>query len=153
MYYIFICFNICFFSKKKVYSFRKIINIKKFLCWKNIKNFNFHKLNGSKKLVNKTILFIVIICLTYSLINFKKRNFKLYFVDVGQGDCCIIQVEGKNIIIDSGEGNSELYDYGKNVVFQHLLKLGIKKLDYVVFSHMDSDHARRFNVYFTKYES
>lgn len=85
-------------------------------------------------------LLCIVIVITY-LYLIGTEDFKLYFVDVGQGDCTIIKTQNKNLIIDGGEGNSDKYDYGKNVILQHLLKLGIKRIDYMIFSHFDSDHA------------
>lgn len=66
---------------------------------------------------------------------------KIYFIDVGQGDCTfIITPYGKRILIDGGEGNSDKYDYGEKVVFPYLLDRGIKRIDYIIASHADSDH-------------
>lgn len=60
----------------------------------------------------------------------------------GQGDCTIIRTKyNKAILIDSGEGNSEKYDYGKSVVLPYLLAHHISKIDYLILSHFDSDHA------------
>ena len=70
------------------------------------------------------------------------RNLKIYFIDVGQGDSClIITPQNKKILIDGGEGNSEKYDKGKNVVFPYLLDRRINKIDYLVISHFDNDHV------------
>ena len=67
--------------------------------------------------------------------------FQINFVDVGQGDCTYIKTfSGKNIIIDGGEGNTEKYDYGENVVLPYLLDRNVKKIDYLIISHADSDH-------------
>lgn len=86
------------------------------------------------------IAFILIIVL---IVNLDKFNFnlKVYFVDVGQGDCTLIITPfGKKILIDGGEGNSDKYDYGRKVLFPYLLDRGINRIDYLVVSHADSDH-------------
>ncbi|WP_252246865.1 ComEC/Rec2 family competence protein [Clostridium sp. ZBS4] len=57
---------------------------------------------------------------------------KIHYIDVGQGDSELIQVDGKNILIDAGNNDSMAYNY--------LKKLGIKKLDYVMATHPHSDH-------------
>ena len=57
------------------------------------------------------------------------------FVDVGQGDCEIVQFpDGRNIIIDGGtnETSSELVNAIKSY--------GIKRFDYVVATHPHEDH-------------
>lgn len=166
-YYFIICIMLYYYFNNKLKVFRKIVIIKNVLkkCLNNIKNnrkifFDNIKISINKfvqkkeKYILKYIAIFLVGIISIGLVrNTLNPNLKLYFVDVGQGDCSIIQVEGKNIIIDAGEGNSDSYDYGKNVVFQHLLKLGINKIDYMIFSHMDSDHARWINSYFRKHES
>ena len=69
---------------------------------------------------------------------------KIHFVDVGQGDCTIICTPaGKNILIDGG-GNQDAdkYDVGEKILLPYLLDRKIKKLDYIMVSHFDSDHVR-----------
>lgn len=91
-------------------------------------------------IVKKLFIFITIIILI-SQINIIDFKLKIYFLDVGQGDCTLIRTPyGKNIIIDGGDGNSDKYDYGEKVVYPYLLDRRIKKIDYLVASHADSDH-------------
>ena len=72
----------------------------------------------------------------------------------GQVDCSLIRTRyNKVILIDSGEGHSEKYDYGENVVLPYLLSHKISKIDYLVLSHFDLDHAGRSLLYLRKYES
>ncbi|MCR5522495.1 MAG: MBL fold metallo-hydrolase [Clostridia bacterium] len=58
----------------------------------------------------------------------------VYFIDVGEGDCSLIVCDGKTMLIDSGERAS--YDS----VAMTLDSLGISRLDYIVATHMHSDH-------------
>lgn len=68
----------------------------------------------------------------YSLI---PKNLKIYFIDVGQGDSClIITPKNKRILIDGGNGNP-------NVLLSYLLDRQIKTIDYILISHFDSDHC------------
>lgn len=105
-------------------------------CFKNI--FNFLKRN-----FNKIIIIVVIIILSfYVLENLieKDRGINIYFIDVGQGDCTYIETkERKKVLIDGG-GN-EGYDIGENILKAYFLKRGIKKLDYIIISHLDYDHV------------
>ena len=88
----------------------------------------------------KLLSIAVCISLVVNIFNFKSRKFVLYFVDVGQGDCTlIITEENKKILIDGG-GNSNS-DVGKNILVPYLLDRGIMKLDYIIVSHFDYDHA------------
>jgi competence protein ComEC len=70
-----------------------------------------------------------------------KDEMLLNFVDVRQGDCCLIRYAGKNILIDSG-GSDDNYDVGKNILLPYLLTKKITKIDYAFVSHMDSDHCK-----------
>ncbi len=124
-------------SVRKRFYFLKIISSKKFL------KKEFEKLKKKIIFIKRyiLILFIVITIITFQ-INLKSGlTFQINFVDVGQGDCTYIKTFfGKNIIIDGGEGNTGGYDYGENVVLPYLLDRGVKKIDYLIISHADSDH-------------
>lgn len=62
---------------------------------------------------------------------------KIYFVDVGQGDCTIIQFpDDTNMIIDGGNTTSETLTQ----VLRYVNALKIKKFDYLLLTHPDSDH-------------
>ncbi|MBQ7410269.1 MAG: ComEC/Rec2 family competence protein [Clostridia bacterium] len=102
---------------------------------------NLEKMILKKKIISSIInIFFVIFILIFILISINS-SLKIYFIDVGQGDCTVIQTpNNKNIIIDGGEGNTDKYDYGENVVLPYLLDRGITKIDYLIISHCDSDH-------------
>lgn len=61
-------------------------------------------------------------------------DMKVTFLDVGQGDCTVIQTEGHQMVIDTGNN-----DQGERVV-SFLEENGIEKLDYLIFTHPDADH-------------
>ena len=93
-----------------------------------------NKVNINKFLSISLILIIVfnIFSFFYSVI---PKDLKIYFIDVGQGDSClIITPNNKNILIDGGEGEPE-------VLLSYLLDRKIKTLDYIMISHFDSDHC------------
>lgn len=56
------------------------------------------------------------------------------FLSVGQGDCAVISVCGKTYIVDAGP------QY-ESVLKTYLLYRGIRRIDGVFLSHMDSDHS------------
>lgn len=94
----------------------------------------------TKKPAFKLILGIIIIAVIY-FANYNPElpvadnNLVVRFVDVGQGDCEIVQFpDGRNIIIDGGtnETSSELVNAIKSY--------GIKRFDYVVATHPHEDH-------------
>lgn len=94
---------------------------------------------------NKLKIFIILLFVLILLFVFSKipKSLKIYFIDVGQGDSCLmITPTNKKILIDSG--GSESYDIGKNTLFPYLLDRGITKIDYVLISHFDTDHCKGF---------
>lgn len=58
----------------------------------------------------------------------------VHYFDVGQGDSTLIQVNGKNMIIDSGSRTAE------NKIIKYLNNLNIKKIDYLISTHPHEDH-------------
>ncbi|MCB2289482.1 MBL fold metallo-hydrolase [Clostridium sp. CS001] len=63
-----------------------------------------------------------------------ENNIVTHFIDVGQGDCTLIQVNNKNLLIDSGTPDS------KESVIRYLKNNNIKNLDYVIATHPHDDH-------------
>ena len=65
-------------------------------------------------------------------------GFSAHVLDVGEGDCIFIRFpDGKNMLIDSGDKDSEISDY----VVGFLDDYGVEKIDYLLITHPDSDHA------------
>jgi competence protein ComEC len=70
-----------------------------------------------------------------------RDNSDMVFVDVGQGDCIHVRTEsGQNILIDGG--GSANYDVGKKTLLPYLLKNGVSHLDYVIVTHLHTDHFK-----------
>jgi competence protein ComEC len=63
-----------------------------------------------------------------------ENNMVTHFIDVGQGDCILIQVNNKNLLIDSGTSDS------KERVIKYLKNNNISKLDYIIATHPHDDH-------------
>lgn len=84
----------------------------------------------------------------------KTKNLYVYFFDVGQGDGAFIRTpNGKNILIDGGQGANEYdsFDAGKSVIIPFLIRKKIKKIHYVVASHAHNDHIGGLNSIMKKY--
>lgn len=60
--------------------------------------------------------------------------FDVIFVDVGQGECSIIQCDGESMVIDASTRTKGTDVQGA------LFKLGVDQLDFVVATHPDRDH-------------
>jgi len=58
----------------------------------------------------------------------------VHFIDVGQGDCELVEAQGHFLLIDGGERGSE------DRVVKYLRAQGVEALDYVVATHPHSDH-------------
>ncbi|WP_165000318.1 DNA internalization-related competence protein ComEC/Rec2 [Anaerophilus nitritogenes] len=66
---------------------------------------------------------------------------KINFVDVGQGDCILIQTPmHKNILIDGGGSLRKEIDIGENIVVPYLRRNGIGKIHMMFVSHAHKDH-------------
>ncbi|HHU07307.1 MAG TPA: DUF4131 domain-containing protein [Clostridiaceae bacterium] len=64
-----------------------------------------------------------------------ERN-EVWFLDVGQGDCCLLQISDKIVLIDGGER-----DQGYYTVMPFLRYRGIDKIDIAIVTHGHSDHC------------
>ena len=61
-------------------------------------------------------------------------SMEIHMIDVGQADSILIMVPGCNLLFDAGK------DSKATEVIDYLDELGVTKLDYVIFTHADSDH-------------
>ena len=89
------------------------------------------------------VIFIIIIISIYFISNLIPSSLRIYFVDVGQGDCTLIQTpNNKNILIDGGGSEFGSFDVGESILLPYLLDRRITTIDYMFISHFDSDHIR-----------
>ncbi len=73
------------------------------------------------------------------------RNFKITFLDVGQGDSAVIEFPDKKVmVIDGGGIFSETFDIGRAVLAPYLWDRGIYTIDYLVLTHPQLDHVGGF---------
>ncbi len=65
-------------------------------------------------------------------------EFRMTVLDVGQGQCILLQADGKNYLIDcGGDSDTESAD----IAAETLLSQGIARLDGIIVTHFDRDHA------------
>ncbi|MBR3153278.1 MAG: DNA internalization-related competence protein ComEC/Rec2 [Clostridia bacterium] len=86
------------------------------------------------------IVFLIIIVVVNNVCFIVFKPFTISFIDVGQGDSCLIQTRSNKVILVDG-GGLENYDIGKNVLLPYLLNKRIWKIDYIIVSHFDFDHV------------
>ncbi len=70
---------------------------------------------------------------------------QIHFIDVGQGDSALIRTSAGDILIDTGDNATE------DALKAYLDGCGVKDLEYVVFTHPDSDHIAGGDVVLENY--
>ena len=92
------------------------------------------------------ILFIITLCcfIPWSLWNYKHKNTADWWVevfDVGQGLAVLVKSEGKTLLYDTGPRYPSGFSTANAEIVPYFIANAIKKLDYLVISHSDMDHA------------
>lgn len=76
-----------------------------------------------------------------------RNDFCLSVLDVGQGQCIVLQSEGKVYLVDCGSYSDS---YAADQAAGHLLSQGINRVDGVILTHFDSDHAGGVSLLLTR---
>ena len=104
-----------------------------------------------KHLIIFTLL--LLLCFFSSLLTKKFNSFKVnpnlmyvHYINVDQGDAILIQVNNKNLLIDSGPKSH------KKQLVKFLNDLNISKLDYVIATHPHEDHIGNMNTVLNSYK-
>ncbi len=84
-------------------------------------------------------------CLLVPVLSFTPQrpapgNWRLLAFDVGQGGAVLLQTQTHDVLFDTGPRQGA-NDAGTRTILPNLRALGVRKLDSVVVSHADSDHA------------
>lgn len=92
------------------------------------------------------LLALIFLIISPYIINvFPCNKLTINFIDVGQGDSMLIETPfHKTILIDGGGSETGSFDVGEKTLIPYLLDKGIMKIDYIMFSHFDTDHCQRF---------
>ncbi|MGN0145239.1 MAG: ComEC/Rec2 family competence protein [Clostridium sp.] len=99
----------------------------------------------SKKYLVFLFMFICIFKLSSYYINMISKEkinpnyMYIHYINVDQGDAILVQVNNKNLLIDSGPKTH------KKQLMKYLLSLGISNLDYVIATHPHDDHIGNMN--------
>lgn len=63
---------------------------------------------------------------------------RMHFLNVGEGDCAIIELpDGKVLMVDGGNGS----EHTSTTIIRYLNALKIDTIDYLMVTHADSDHC------------
>ena len=65
-------------------------------------------------------------------------NYRVGVLDVGQGQCIVLQSRGSTFLVDCGGGRDEA---AADMAAEHLLSQGITRVDGLILTHYDRDHA------------
>ncbi len=98
------------------------------------------------KLFTKPVLISISVLTLVFLLSFIRipgRNLEIIFFDVQNADCIMLKTpQNKYIMIDTGKSG---YNGGKSqaefIVTKYMKDNGIKKLDFIIVTHFDNDHA------------
>ncbi|MHA6483695.1 ComEC/Rec2 family competence protein [Paenibacillus sp. strain BS8-2] len=109
---------------------------------------------GRRKLVIIVALLLGLIVYAFEPAKFDRHAY-VSFLDVGQGDSALITTSsGRHILVDGGGTMSyrkpgeewrerkDPFEVGRKVVVPLLMKRGVKEIDILVMTHLDSDHIR-----------
>lgn len=100
------------------------------------------KMEIGKREIFAAVLMIANIMVWDGIFHDGDKTLKVTFLDVGQGDSCLLQFPaGENILIDgSSGGEEEKFDIGKSVIAPYLWNQGIYRIDAVIVTHFHEDH-------------
>lgn len=81
---------------------------------------------------------LLCIAIVMSYVEPRLDNFRISVLDVGQGQCILIQSNGRNYMVDCGGDSAEK---AADEAARTLLCQGITHLDGLILTHYDKDHA------------
>ncbi|MBA7492688.1 ComE operon protein 3 [subsurface metagenome] len=103
----------------------------------------FYKKILSPKIKKKTTLIVLSVILLIIIVQvfYPADNLKVNFINVGEGDCILIEAPNKiNILIDGGGTPQSNFDVGNKIVIPYLRRKGINKINLLVLTHPHLDH-------------
>jgi competence protein ComEC len=68
-------------------------------------------------------------------------DLRVLVLDVGQGTAIVVQVDSKTLVYDTGASFSDNFDAGSGIISPYLRSQAVTKIDKLVVSHNDLDHA------------
>lgn len=84
------------------------------------------------------IVFTFLLTQLFSWIEPIRDDFRVTMLDVGQGQSILLQSDGKTFLVDCGGDDDE---DAADVTAEALLSQGISRLDGIIVTHFDADHA------------
>ncbi len=120
------------FNLFQIFSFWGLILILTFYIQKNF----------SKKYLIYFLSLLAIFLMSFIKIDNFKQNLEIMMFDVQNADCFLIKTPNKKyIMIDSAKSGIRGFDDAKNIINPYLRNERIRKIDYLIITHFDSDHS------------
>ncbi|NQZ86253.1 MAG: DNA internalization-related competence protein ComEC/Rec2 [Colwellia sp.] len=94
-----------------------------------------------KKTMLIAVLFIFPLTSFYLEHQKKNNDWQVNVLDVGQGLSVVIERNGQVILYDTGASYPSGFNLAESVIFPYFQYRGIEKIDYLILSHADNDHA------------
>jgi competence protein ComEC len=96
-----------------------------------------------KKAALAVMILIALLDFSYwGIRGYAEQGMRVTFLDVGQGDCTLVEFpRGKTMLIDGGGFYGD-FDVGEKVIAPLLWERRILKIDYLVLSHPQPDHYK-----------
>ncbi len=92
--------------------------------------------------MKKTLLLFLTVLMIFCLLSCKEdaplsedSRLEVHFIDVGQADAALLICDGETMLIDGGNAEDS------SLMYAYLKRLGVKRLDYVVATHLHEDHV------------
>lgn len=107
---------------------------------RSLKNNLSKEYNTSKRIVVTGLMTFT----SFLIIAYKPREFSINMLDIGQGDCFVVN-DGNNDIYISDCGSTTVQNVGKTRLLPFLKSKGWGRVDTIFISHMDKDHVNGVN--------
>lgn len=103
--------------------------------------------------IKKVLAVLVIPAIAFHFHTYVHQDVKIAFVNVGQGDCIVIELPHRQqiVVIDAGgllrfeqekwKDRQQPYEVGRQVVVPYLKGRGIQTIDTFILTHADADHV------------
>ena len=96
------------------------------------------------------ILFTLLLSQTLAWLEPLGDDFRVTMLDVGQGQCILLQSDGKTFLVDCGGDDDEI---SADIAAEALLSQGISRLDGLIVTHPDRDHAGGVSYFLTRIQT
>ena len=98
----------------------------------------------SRERILLLVLLAAVVAVWWAAFGELNSNLRITVLDVGQGDCILVQAPGGRTMLVDGGGTpgqqASGYDIGREVVVPALMARGVTKIDALVITHSHEDH-------------